>query len=123
MALPVSGTSRVIGRPTATLPSLEEQAMSTPDQPVAQPAKARGPGRRIAAAVMVCTVIFLTLWLTLFSLMTSLVVASACCVVVVAASVAWDPFEMVLDIIAAIVFGVLAVIAAIFGAIFSLFGW
>jgi hypothetical protein len=55
--------------------------------------------------------------------MTALIVASTFCVVVVVASMAWDPFEMVLDVIAAIVFGVLAVIAAIFGAIFSLFGW
>ncbi len=40
----------------------------------------------------------------------------------VAASAASDPVEMVLDAIAAVAFGVLAAIAAFFGAIFSVFG-
>jgi hypothetical protein len=67
-------------------------------------------------------VVFLLLWLMAFSVVTSLLIASGCCVVVVAASAASDPVEMVLDAIAAVGFGVLAAIAAVFGAIFSLFG-
>lgn len=97
--------------------------MSTSDQSAPQPARARGPGRRIAAAVTVFSLIFFALWLMVFSFVTSLIVASTCCVLVVVASVAWDPLEMVLDILAAIFFGVLAVIGAILGAIFSLFDW
>jgi hypothetical protein len=73
--------------------------------------------------VIVSALVFLLLWVTMFSIFTSLFVASGCCVVVVVASAAWDPFEMLLDAITAVVFGVLAVIAAIFGAIFSLFSW
>jgi hypothetical protein len=58
-----------------------------------------------------------------FSLVTSLLIGAGCCVVVVAASSASDLVETLLDAIASVTFGVLAVIAAIFGAIFSLFGF
>jgi hypothetical protein len=67
-------------------------------------------------------VVFLLLWLMAFSVFTSLLTAAGCCVVVVAASAASDPVEMVLDAIAAVVFGVLGAIAAFFAAVFSLFG-
>ena len=66
--------------------------------------------------------VLLLLWLMAFSVFTSLLIASGFCVVVVAASAASDPVETVLDAIAAVFFGVLAAIAAFFGAIFSLFG-
>jgi hypothetical protein len=62
------------------------------------------------------------MWLMAFSVLTSLLTAAGCCVVVVAASAVSDPVEMVLDAIAALVFGVLGAIAAFFAAIFSLFG-
>lgn len=94
--------------------------MTAPNEPVTRPA--RGPGRRIAAAVIVSGLVFLVLWLVAFSVLTSALIASGCCIVVVAASAAWDPIEMILDAIATVVFGVLGVIAAIFGAIFGLFG-
>jgi hypothetical protein len=97
--------------------------MNAPHEPVRPPARARGPVRRIAAAVVVSGLVFLLLWIFVFSVYTSLLIASGCCVVVVAASAALDPVEMVLDAIAGIVSVVLAVIAAIFGAIFSLFSW
>jgi hypothetical protein len=93
--------------------------MNAPNEPVTRPA--RGPARRIAATVVLSGLVFLLLWLTAFSVLTSVLVASGFCVVVVAASAASDPVEIVLDAIAAIVFGVLGAIAAIFGAIFSLF--
>jgi hypothetical protein len=89
--------------------------MNAPNEP------ARGPARRIAATVVLSGLVFLLLWLTAFSVLTSVLVASGFCVVVVAASAASDPVEIVLDAIAAIVFGVLGAIAAIVGAIFSLF--
>jgi hypothetical protein len=72
--------------------------------------------------VIVSGLAFLLLWFVAFSVFTSLLVASDFCVVVLAASAALDPVEMVLDAIAAIVFGVFGAIAAIFAAIFSLFG-
>jgi hypothetical protein len=99
--------------------------MSAPNEPEARPASARGRVRRIAAVVVLSGLVCVLLWFVAFSFFTSLMIATGCCVVVVAASVASDPFDMVLDAITAIVFGVLAAIAAIFaaifGAIFSLF--
>ena len=56
------------------------------------------------------------------SVCTSLLVSAGCCVVVVAASTVFDVVEMVLDAIAAVIFGVLGAIAAVFAAIFGLFG-
>jgi hypothetical protein len=67
--------------------------------------------------------IFLVLWVMAFSALVSLLIASGCCVVLVAASAVSDPIETVLDAIAAIVFGVFAAIAAVFAGIFALFGW
>ena len=96
--------------------------MSAPNEPVTRPASASGLARRIAATVIMSGVLFLLLWLMAFSVFTSLLTAAGCCVVVVAASEASDLVEMVLDAIAAVVFGVLGAIAAVFGAIFSLFG-
>jgi hypothetical protein len=58
-----------------------------------------------------------------FSMVTSLLIGAGCCVVIVAASSVSDLFEMLLDAISTVIFGVLAVIAAIFGAIFGLFGF
>lgn len=43
-------------------------------------------------------------------------------VIIVAASFVSDVVEMLLDAVASAVFGGLAIIAAIFGALFSLFG-
>ena len=95
--------------------------MHAPNEPVTRPAAARGPARRIAATVIMGGVVFLLMWLMAFSVFT-LLTAAGCCVVVVAASAASDPVEMVLDAVAAVVFGVLGAIAAFFAAIFILFG-
>ncbi len=97
--------------------------MNAPHEPVTRPAPARGLVRRIAATVIMSGLVFLLLWFFVFSVFTSLLVASGFCLVVVAAGAASDPFEMVLDAIAAVVFVVLGAIAAVFAAIFSLFGW
>jgi hypothetical protein len=96
--------------------------MSAPNEPVTRPAPASGLARRIAATVIMSGLVFLLLWLMAFSVFTSLLIAGGFCVVVVAASAACDPVVTVLDAIAAVVLGVLAAIAAFFGAIFSLFG-
>jgi hypothetical protein len=67
--------------------------------------------------------IFAVLAMMTFSLITSLLVATACCVVIVAASSVWDLAEVLLDAVATVILGILAVIGAIFAAIFGLFGF
>jgi hypothetical protein len=96
--------------------------MNAPLEPVARPASPRSLVRRMAAAVLMSGMVFLLLWLMAFNVLTSLLVAVDCCVVVVAASTASDLLAIVLDAIATVVFGVLGAIAAFFAAIFSLFG-
>jgi hypothetical protein len=96
--------------------------MNAPHEPVTRPASASRLARRVAATVIMSGLVFLLLWLMAFSVFTSVLIASGCCVVVVAASAASDPVEMVLDAVAAVVLDVLGAIAAVFGAIFSLFG-
>ena len=96
--------------------------MNSPE-PAARPASNSSPARRIATAVTLGALLFVALWITMFSMVTSLLIGTGCCVVLVAASSASDVFEMVLDAISAVVFGVLAIIGAIFAAIFGLFGF
>ena len=64
---------------------------------------------------------FAVLWTMVFSMITSLLIGAGCCVVIVAASSLSDVIDMLLDAVATVVFGVLAIIAAIFAALFSLF--
>jgi hypothetical protein len=78
--------------------------------------------RRIAVSAIMSVLVFLVLWLTAFSLATSLLIGSGCCAVIVVTSTISDVVEAVLDAIATVVFAVLAAIAAVVGAIFSLFG-
>jgi hypothetical protein len=96
--------------------------MNSPE-PAARPTSNSSPARRIATAVTLGALLFVVLWITMFSMVTSLLIGTGCCVVIVAASSASDVFEMVLDAISAVIFGVLAVIGAIFAAIFGLFGF
>jgi hypothetical protein len=96
--------------------------MSAPNAPATPPTRTRGVVRRIAGALTICALVFLVLaWLTAFSFVTSLLVASGCCVVVVAASAGSDLIGMVLDAIAGAVLLVLGAIAAVFAALFSIF--
>jgi hypothetical protein len=90
--------------------------------PAVQPTS-NSPARRIAAAVMLGFLVFAVLWVMVFGMVTSLLIGAGCCAVIVAASSVSDVVEMLLEAAAAVIFGVLAVIAAIFGAIFSLFGF
>ncbi len=88
-----------------------------------RPASASGTVRRIVATLILSGIVFVAMWLMAFSLLTSLLVSSGCCVVLVAASTVFDVVEMVVDAIAAIIFGVLGAIAAVFAAIIALFGF
>jgi hypothetical protein len=93
--------------------------MNAPHEPAVRPAPARRLARRVAATVIMSGLIFLLLWLVAFSAFTSLVIASGCCVVVVAASATFEPVVMVLDAIATVVFEVLGAIADFFAGLFS----
>ena len=94
-----------------------------PPEPAARPASNSSPARRIAVAVILSGLVFAVLWIMVFNVVTSLLIGAGCCVVIVAASSLSDLFDMLLDALAAVIFGVLAFIAAIFGAIFSVFGF
>jgi hypothetical protein len=96
--------------------------MNSPE-PAVRPASNSSPARRIAAAVILGGLLFAVLWITMFSMVTSLLIGTGCCVVIAATSSVSDLVEMLLDAVAAVIFGVLAVIGAIFAAIFGLFGF
>lgn len=97
--------------------------MTPPNESATRPTTAGRLVRRVAAVSLLSGLVFMLLWLFIFSAFTSLMIASAFCVVVVAAGAALDPVDMVLEAISAIVFVVLGAIAAAFAAIFSLFGF
>src|SRR5262245_30845503 len=96
--------------------------MNAPAGPTTPSRSTRTRVRHIAVAVILGGVVFLVLWLMAFSLVTSLLIGSGCCVIIVAASTTSDLIETVVDVIATIVFGILAAIAAAVAAVFSLFG-
>jgi hypothetical protein len=96
--------------------------MNSPE-PAVRPASNSSPARRIAVAVILSGLVFVVLWIMVFSMVTSLLIGAGCCVVIVAVSSLSDLFEMLLDAVATVIFGVLAAIAAIFGAILGLFGF
>ena len=91
--------------------------MNSPE-PAVRPAPNSSPARRIAAAVILSGLVFAVLWIMVFSMVTSLLIGAGCCVVIVAASSLSDLVDMLLDAIASVIFGVLAVIAAIFAGDF-----
>ena len=96
--------------------------MNSPE-PAVRTAPNRSPARRIAVAVILSGLVFAGLWIMVFSMVTSLLIGAGCCVVIVAASSASERRRNAARC------GVhrhprrLAVIAAIFGAIFSVFGF
>jgi hypothetical protein len=96
--------------------------MNSPE-PAARPASISSPARRIGVAVVLGGLVFAVLWIMVFSMVTSLLIGAGCCVVIVAASSASGVVEMLLDAVSTVSLGVVAVIAAIFGAIFSVFGF
>ena len=96
--------------------------MDSPE-PAVRTAPNSSPARRIAVAMILSGLVFVGLWIMVFSMVTSLLIGAGCCAVIVAASSASDVVEMLLDAVSTVIFGVVAVIAAIFGAIFGLFGF
>jgi len=96
--------------------------MSAPNQSSAQPASSHGLIRRIAVSVILGGLVFFVLWLAAFSMIASLLLGSGITVIVIAGSAVSEVVEMILDVIATVVFGVFAIIAAIVGAVLSLFG-
>jgi hypothetical protein len=96
--------------------------MNAPVDPTARSASTSRVVRRIAVTAIACGLAFLVLWLTAFSLVSSLLIASGCCAVVIVGSATSDLVEAVLDAVATVAFAVLAAIAAVVAAIFSLFG-
>ena len=96
--------------------------MNSPE-PAGRPASNSSPARRLAVAVILSGMVFVVLWIVMFNMVTSLLIGAGCCVVIVAASSLSDLVDMLLDAVATVIFGVLAVIAAIFGAILGLFGF
>ena len=92
--------------------------MNSPE-PAVRTASNSSPARRIAVAVILSGLVFAVLWIMVFNMVTSLLIGAACCVVIVAASSLSDMVDMLLDAVATVIFGVLAVI----GAIFGLFGF
>ena len=96
--------------------------MNSPE-PAGRPASNSSPARRLAVAVGLSGLVFVVLWIMMFNMVTSLLIGAGCCVVIVAASSLSDLVDMLLDAVATVIFGVLAVIAAIFRAILDLFGF
>ena len=82
--------------------------MNSPE-PAARRRIERSPARRIAAAVILSVLVFAVLWIMVFSMVTSLLIGAGCCVVIVAASSVSDLVDMLLDAVASVIFGVLAV--------------
>ena len=96
--------------------------MNSPE-PATRPASMSSTARRITVAVALGGLVFMALWITMFSMVVSILIGGGCCVLIVAASSASDVIEVLLDAVASVIFGIVAVIAAIFGAIFSVFGF
>ena len=96
--------------------------MNAPAEPAARPTATGSLVRRIAVSVILSLLVFVVLWVTAFSVVTSLLIGSGFGIVVIVASTASDLVEIVLDAIANVVFAVFAVIAAVLAAVFSLFG-
>ena len=96
--------------------------MNSPE-PAPRPASHSSAARRITVAVALGGLVFMALWITMFSAVVSMLIGGGCCVLIVAASNASDVVEVLLDAVASVIFGIVAVIAAIFGTIFSVFGF
>src|SRR6476620_12463253 len=101
---------------------MELPVMNSPEPAVRQ-APNSSPARRIAAAVILSGLVFAVLWIMVFSMITSLLIGAGCCVVIVSASSLSDLVDMLLDAVATVNSGGVAVAATIFGAIFGLFGF
>lgn len=78
-------------------------------------------GRRLFASAAIGLVVFGLLWYTVFTAVTAALVAAGVTGVVVIGGSTLDAVDIVLDMLASIVLGVFAAIAAVFAAILSIF--
>ena len=92
----------------------------TPTTEMPQPEKS-GFARRLAAALVLCLIVFGLLWYMVFSAVTAALVSAGVTGVLVIGSATSDLFETILDMLADMVLGTLAAIVAFFAAIFSIF--
>jgi hypothetical protein len=94
--------------------------------PKAEPNDAQpksGIARRIAGAAVIAAVVFGLLWYTIFNAVTAALVASGGTVVLLAGASASDTLETVFEMISNVLLAILAAIAAVFAAIMSFFDW
>jgi len=82
-----------------------------------------GIARRIAGAAVIAAVVFGLLWYTIFNAVTAALVASGGTVVLLAGASASDTLETVFEMISNVLLAILAAIAAVFAAIMSFFDW
>jgi hypothetical protein len=94
--------------------------MNTPAEPTTRSNSTSTLGRCLAVSVILGAVVFLLLWVTVFSFVTSLLIGAGCCAIIMLASATSEPIETIVGAIATIVFGILAAVAA--AVVFSLFG-
>jgi hypothetical protein len=75
--------------------------------------------RRVAGVVALSAILFLGLWMMVFTAVKSAIVAGGVGVVLVVASAASDALETIVDTLVSIVLGVLAAIGSFFSGIFG----
>ncbi len=95
--------------------------MTAPPPTAAEPPPTGGIMRRIAVCAVIGVLLFGLLWYTVFSAVTAALVAAGGMGVLVAGSTVSDSLESLFDMLANIVLGILAAIAAFVAAIFSFF--
>lgn len=91
-------------------------------EPLATPAQ-RSPImrfiRRATGAVIIGTVFFAVLWMTVFNAMNAALVSSGTAVILVTASSISDGFQSIFDTVAEFVLGIFGAIADFFASIFD----
>jgi len=95
--------------------------MTAPPPTAAEPPPTGGIMRRIAVCAVIGVLLFGLLWYTVFSAVTAALVAAGGMGVLAAGSTVSDTLESLFDMLANIVLGILAAIAAFFAAVFSIF--
>ncbi len=84
-----------------------------------EPAPRMGIIRRIAAGLIIGTLVFGLLWYTVFNAVTAALVASGGTVVLLAGASVSDVFESIFETVANIVLGILGAIVDFFSSIFD----
>ena len=95
--------------------------MTAPPPTAAEPPPTGGIMRRIAVCAVIGVLLFGLLWYTVFSAVTAALVVAGSMGVLVAGSTVSDSLESLFDMLANMILGSLAAIAAFVAAIFSFF--